>query len=618
MIIKGKSRTGPDVLGPYLLSTEKNERAQIIEIKGTLSRDIVGALTEMDAYAEGTKCEHPLYHAQINPEPPYRLTLEQCFECVDALEEKLGLEGHARVVVLHEKHGRQHIHVVWTRIDLDHMRAVPDSHNFVKHEQVARDLERRFGHPHVQGAHAERDGERPDRSLTPAEVKQQARTGIKVKDVKREVTEAFRASEGPEEFVKALDEKGYIVAKGDRRDYVIVDREGGYHGLTKRIEGMRAARLRDFMAPLDRESFPTVEEAQNEQFDRQHGLPSAQAFENWQDKLAEAAIQQEIEHEMASAPNKQLQNETDAYLTSVWSSMLSWEDAIMASGIAKAIQEEQERQALIQAKLEARHDALMVLGYGRSETYVAQTTAAQRDYTERQSALNIDPRPQYPNEYMLDISGQFLSAGLWAGSAMSLSATHHVEGDEHPLDFAIGAVTTGMDFNALARNAYDRARLFPFAESAIEAEKRMLDARVERLWPEFPQALAFEIMSASERPVSEINELVDYKALADSRYVWMRQFVGNEFDDAATEEAEKEKNRKDNIAKREADDLQTAQQNEVTKPKRSLDCLGGLDLTEEQQAQMDRLLVASHDLESSRDGPDTQHEASGEGRSRSP
>ena len=62
------------------------------------------------------------------------------------MEKKLGLDGHARIVVMHEKLGRQHIHIVWSRIDLATMRSVSDSHNYRKHEEVARDLERRFGH----------------------------------------------------------------------------------------------------------------------------------------------------------------------------------------------------------------------------------------------------------------------------------------------------------------------------------------------------------------------------------------------------------------------------------------------------------------------------------------
>jgi hypothetical protein len=183
-------------------------------------------------------------------------------EAVGTLEEKLGLNGHERVVVMHEKYGRQHFHVVWTRIDITLMRSVSDSHNYRKHEEASRDLERSFGHERVQGAHAERDGaKRPDRTPSRAELRQEERTGIKGKDVKAEVTAAFKASDNADGFRAALKDAGYILALGDRRDFVIVDRKGGIHSLARRIDGMKAAELRVFMQPLDKETLPRIEEA---------------------------------------------------------------------------------------------------------------------------------------------------------------------------------------------------------------------------------------------------------------------------------------------------------------------------------------------------------------------
>jgi hypothetical protein len=260
LIIKGKSRSGPGALAAHLGNAEKNERIHLLETRGTVATDLRGALIEMDAYAAGTRCEKPLYHAAISPAPPHRLTPEQTAEAIDALEQKLGLSGHSRVVVMHEKEGREHLHVVWSRIDLERMRSVSDSHNYRKHEEVSRDLERRFGHDRVQGAHHERDGiARPDRTPSRAELRQEERTGITGKQVKVEVSALFRASDGPEAFKSALEEKGYMLAKGDRRDFVIIDGGGGVHSLARRLDGVKAADLRLFMAPLDRDSLPEVE-----------------------------------------------------------------------------------------------------------------------------------------------------------------------------------------------------------------------------------------------------------------------------------------------------------------------------------------------------------------------
>ena len=63
MIIKGKSRSNPRGLAAHLGNAETNERITLIETRGTVADDLRGALLEMDAYALGTKCQRPLYHA---------------------------------------------------------------------------------------------------------------------------------------------------------------------------------------------------------------------------------------------------------------------------------------------------------------------------------------------------------------------------------------------------------------------------------------------------------------------------------------------------------------------------------------------------------------------------
>ena len=54
---------------------------------------------------------------------------------------------------------------------------------------------------------------------------------------------------------------GYILARGDRRDFCIVDPAGDEHSLGKRLVGARAADVRAYMAEVDRGSLPSVAEA---------------------------------------------------------------------------------------------------------------------------------------------------------------------------------------------------------------------------------------------------------------------------------------------------------------------------------------------------------------------
>src|SRR4051812_22612906 len=81
----------------------------------------------VEALASGTRCKEPLYSLSINPSAP--ISREQYYAAIDRIEQRLGLSGQARAVVFHVKHGREHAHVVWSRIDTAKMRAVQLSHD---------------------------------------------------------------------------------------------------------------------------------------------------------------------------------------------------------------------------------------------------------------------------------------------------------------------------------------------------------------------------------------------------------------------------------------------------------------------------------------------------------
>lgn len=263
MIVKGGSRAGAADLAKHLLRRDTNEQVELVETRGTIASDLLGALAEMEAVSAGTRCRRPLYHANIDPDARYAMSGKQWADSVDALEARLGLSGHARVVVRHVKNGRAHMHVVWSRIDIDRMQAVSDSWNYRAHEEVARELERRFGHEHVQGVHIGRDGaQRSVRTPSADEMQQAARTGIPLEAVTRELTAAWRSADTPAAFVRALEEKGYILARGDRRDFVAIDPAGGIHSLARRIEGAKTKDIRSRLAKLDARKLPTAAQAQ--------------------------------------------------------------------------------------------------------------------------------------------------------------------------------------------------------------------------------------------------------------------------------------------------------------------------------------------------------------------
>lgn len=259
MIIKGKSVAGASRLAAHLQRTDTNEKLAVLETRGTVAEDLEAALREMEAVAIiCPRCTRPFYHASINTRDDEHLTPEQRNHAIDRLEKELGFEGQPRVVVAHVKEGREHFHVVWSRIDHENARTLSDSHNFRKHETVARELEREFGHAHVQGAHTDRDGvERPQRTPTHDAMQQAARTGITPEAARQHVGAIWQGADNGAAFRAGLQETGWTLAKGDRRDFVVLDPHGGAHSLS-RITGAKAAEIRVRLSDIDREALPTV------------------------------------------------------------------------------------------------------------------------------------------------------------------------------------------------------------------------------------------------------------------------------------------------------------------------------------------------------------------------
>ncbi len=262
MVIKGRARGGPAALATHLERRDTNEKVSVRELRGVTSRDIHGALREMDCMGAGAVSTRTLYHAAINTASKERLTEEQKQQAIDRLETELGFTGQPRIIVEHLKKDREHIHVVFLRIDTDRMVAVPDSHNYRRHEIVARELEREFGHQHVQGAHIGREGqERPKRTPGHDEMQQAERSGLSPQQAKEQLTRLWNQADSGKAFAAALAGEGWVLTRGDKRDFVLVDRAGETHSLARRIEGAKAADVHQRMADIDPTALPSVADA---------------------------------------------------------------------------------------------------------------------------------------------------------------------------------------------------------------------------------------------------------------------------------------------------------------------------------------------------------------------
>lgn len=337
MVIKGSARAAPGELAYHLLREDTNEAVRVMEFSGVASLDLREALAELDGMGAGSRSRRTLYHASINTPVSEQLNEQQQGIARNRLAVQLGLAGQPFAMVEHVKAGRQHTHVVWSRIDIETGKAIPDSHNYRKHEEVSRELELEFGHGPVIGAHV-RDKEtqpRPERGPTWAEQRQAERSGMTPAVAKTAVSELWRQTTTGRDFLHRLEAEGFIVARGDRRDFVLIDQAGEIHGLTRRIEGAKAAQVRDRMADVDVDGLPDVAGARHQLRQRQkvQEQTAAQAFTSASERLRAEELKREAEATRVGRPS--LRNSDQEAADALWQlgkTMGGQLDAIVVSG----------------------------------------------------------------------------------------------------------------------------------------------------------------------------------------------------------------------------------------------------------------------------------------------
>ena len=118
------------------------------------------------------------------------------------------------------------------------MTARPDSLTYKKHEAAAREIERDCGlEPVASVLVKDREGPRPIRRARDWEGLRGSQSGLTPEQVTQEVTALWERCDSGAAFKTALEERGYMLCRGDRRDFCIIDPAGDDHSLARRIRG---------------------------------------------------------------------------------------------------------------------------------------------------------------------------------------------------------------------------------------------------------------------------------------------------------------------------------------------------------------------------------------------
>lgn len=371
MILKGSQRAGANQLAAHLLNERDNEHVRVHELRGFAADDLHGALNEAHAISRGTKCKQFMFSLSLNP-PKGAVVGEADFErAADEAERRLGLQGQPRAIVFHEKEGRRHAHVVWSRIDAEEMKAVNLPHFKRKLTDLSRELYLQHGWTLPDGFRTH--GGRNPLNFTLAEWQQARRNGVDPREIKDAIRDAWVRSDSAKALSAALEERGYFLAQGDRRGFVVIDTNGEVRSLS-RCAGLNTKEVREKLGEPD--ALPSVADTKRDLAQRtseqlrgfigalrdRHANETA-TLRGQADAMArthrdERARLHAVQAERWASENAKRAARLRSGLAGLWDSVTGRARAIRAQNEGEAIdgmrRDRAERDGLVAAQLERR------------------------------------------------------------------------------------------------------------------------------------------------------------------------------------------------------------------------------------------------------------------------
>jgi Ti-type conjugative transfer relaxase TraA len=398
MICKGKLYKSGASTAAYMIREKDGERVEVGQVRGFASEDISEALSSVDVMAKATRGEKPVFHTSVRLPGGEQLTPEQWEYVADRIEAKLGLSVQPRAIAFHieEETGDRHMHVAWSRIDDETMtlREVPFFKLRLK--EVSRELENELGITQVRNERADKA-----RAATDDEAEQGRRLGNNVEAIRSTIRDCWDRSDSGRSFRAALEYQDLHLTRGDQRDFIVIDSEGGIHALGKRLLGVSAADIRARCADLDRENLPNVEQARHEQ---KTGIRDEHAANlAWEDALASAAIQKEKIAGQFAEPfsQKTFEELAPAVIDKVTRNRATFTRYDIERTLEPAVDSRPERAAMTDAILKRPEVVQLAPEGGRGGRFTTETVLdGERQVARAASTLNDRTNHGLPAAYV--------------------------------------------------------------------------------------------------------------------------------------------------------------------------------------------------------------------------
>lgn len=218
MVTRGRIRGNGSQLASYLLKKGDNDNVEVFHIQGTSHpENLKRSLLEMSLTSELTKSDKGLYHVQLCPAygEDKKMTSADWLKAAEILEQETCYTGQKRAIVLHEKKGRIHAHVVWERYDHERQIMIPDSFSRLAQDRARIKIEQ--------------------------ELKQQ-RTPIRNErkdEIKKCLSSLWQQTDNAKDFIDSAFRQGFIMCAGTQRPYMVVDEHGRSFDLVRQLTGVK-------------------------------------------------------------------------------------------------------------------------------------------------------------------------------------------------------------------------------------------------------------------------------------------------------------------------------------------------------------------------------------------
>ncbi|MEM7620470.1 MAG: relaxase/mobilization nuclease domain-containing protein [Pseudomonadota bacterium] len=392
MILKGSQRAGAKQLSMHLMNDRDNDHITLYHVRGFVALDLHGALAETYAISKGTKCQQYLFSLSLNPPKDVMAGEDVFLQAIEKAEVKLGLNGQPRAIIFHEKEGRRHAHVVWSRIDAETMTAINLPHFKRKLTDLSRELY--LEHDWTLPDGLRRDGGKSPLNFTLDQWQQAKRLKLDPREIKQSFMDAWQYSDNAKAFKHALEDKGYFLAKGDRRGYVAVDIHGEIFSVPKWI-GIKTKEVRQKLG--DPEQLPSLanikKEISRKVTDKIKGFIDDVDHKHTQDfkPLHEVRSQMVANHRMQRAKLRRAQNkrwieESQKRAQRFRTGLVGLWDKL--TGRANTIQKINERQAWKGLKRDqAQRDRLIEIQMAKRQGLQHQIDALRRKHAQNRKIL---------------------------------------------------------------------------------------------------------------------------------------------------------------------------------------------------------------------------------------